>query len=356
LTDIPPTKPPPLPATRPSIRLTEDVIYQHSRPRVDRENGIVHDVKVVGLRSKNGRRYLLEALREALHLYEGCSVNLEHPEDLKKADSRRFPEKFGWLEGCYVKDDGLWAKKLCFNPHHRYAEQFCWWAEHRPSAIGLSHVADGAYSRDRDGILVEQILHVAGVDVVGTPATTSGLYESMNPDLLAQPSDATPAPAQSVDELVGEIVKAIATDPAMDKSKKKAMLAQALKLLDDPETPAPVETPVPADDDAALEESLKVHPDPNVKRLLAKYEAVRLRESLETKRADMRKLCSDARLPEGAVTGTFIECLVESKDPQALIADRRRILSTPAVKSPTSATPGNALLTLDMFLESVKGK
>lgn len=40
--------------------------------------GIIKGVKILGLVSKNGRRYRPDALKAALPLYENCQVNIDH--------------------------------------------------------------------------------------------------------------------------------------------------------------------------------------------------------------------------------------------------------------------------------------
>ena len=56
--------------------------YANSRGlsiNVDRERGIIRGVKILGTRSQNGRTYLAEAIGQAVPLYEGAKVNVNHP-------------------------------------------------------------------------------------------------------------------------------------------------------------------------------------------------------------------------------------------------------------------------------------
>ncbi len=46
--------------------------------RVDRQQGVIRGVKILGLQSRNGRVYRPEALVEAAPLYEGAKVNVNH--------------------------------------------------------------------------------------------------------------------------------------------------------------------------------------------------------------------------------------------------------------------------------------
>jgi len=47
---------------------------------IDREKGIIKGVKIIGFNSQNGRKYLPEALKDAVPMYEGIKVNIDHPE------------------------------------------------------------------------------------------------------------------------------------------------------------------------------------------------------------------------------------------------------------------------------------
>ncbi|MGD0652819.1 MAG: hypothetical protein ABSA16_00610, partial [Thermoguttaceae bacterium] len=49
------------------------------RMRVDREEGVIRGVKILGLESRNRRSYLPEALAQAARLYEDAKVNVNHP-------------------------------------------------------------------------------------------------------------------------------------------------------------------------------------------------------------------------------------------------------------------------------------
>jgi len=42
---------------------------------IDREKGIIKGVKIIGFNSQNGRKYLPEALKDAVPMYEGIKVN-----------------------------------------------------------------------------------------------------------------------------------------------------------------------------------------------------------------------------------------------------------------------------------------
>ena len=166
-----------MPGTVQTIRLTE---YVASGPglRVDREKGILFGVKVLGSRSENNREYPAATRQAAAKLYEGAKVNIDHP--TKPNEPRPLSSRYGILRNIRQQEGEGPFGDLHFNPCHPLAETILWWAENDPSAIGLSHNAEGRVRTDpktgRD--IVEEITTVHSVDLVSDPATTRGLFES----------------------------------------------------------------------------------------------------------------------------------------------------------------------------------
>ena len=144
--------------------------------RVERERGIIRGVKLLGLQSRNGRRYLPSALATAAALYEGAKVNVNHPKGNPLA-ARDYQDRLGSVRNVAVREDGLFGD-LHFNPKHALAEQLAWDAAHAPENVGFSHNVEARTSREAKGIVVEAILKVQSVDLVADPATTRGLFES----------------------------------------------------------------------------------------------------------------------------------------------------------------------------------
>lgn len=149
-----------------------------SAPRtVDREAGVIEDVKILGIKSKNGRTYSESAMQKAIGLYEGAKVNVNHREP--KSGARGYQDRLGVLEGIHYKPgEGLFAKRFRFNPKHALAEQLIWDAENAPGNVGFSHDAEGTTSRKNGTTVVEDIHAVNSVDLVADPATTAGMFES----------------------------------------------------------------------------------------------------------------------------------------------------------------------------------
>jgi hypothetical protein len=144
--------------------------------RVDRTAGVIRGVKLLGLRSKNGRRYQDQALAEAVSLYEGAKVNINHPKG-HPLSPRDYQDRLGVISGVEFRpQQGLFGD-LHFNPKHALSEQLMWDAEHASQNVGLSHNVLARTKREGDETVVEAITKVQSIDLVADPATTQGLFE-----------------------------------------------------------------------------------------------------------------------------------------------------------------------------------
>lgn len=145
--------------------------------RIDRQQSIIRGVKLLGLESRNGRRYLPAALIQAVALYEGAKVNVNHPKGHPLA-ARDYQDRLGVIRNASVRGGTGLFGDFHFNPKHAIAEQLLWDAAHAPENVGFSHNVEARTSRHDGQIVVEAILKVQSVDLVADPATTRGLYES----------------------------------------------------------------------------------------------------------------------------------------------------------------------------------
>lgn len=148
--------------------------------RVDRRQGVIRGVKILGLESRNGRTYRPEALADAVPLYEGAKVNVNHLKE-NLSGPRDYRDRIGVIRGVAARPEGLFAD-FHFNPKHALAEQLIWDAEHAPENVGFSHNVEARTGRQGDRVVVEAILRVESVDLVADPATTRGLFESQDAD------------------------------------------------------------------------------------------------------------------------------------------------------------------------------
>lgn len=156
--------------------LQEFVDSGSQRLRVDRDAGVIRGVKLLGLNSRNGRRYREGALVEAIGLYEGAKVNINHPKG-HPLSPRDYQDRLGVVRGVQFRTgDGLFGD-LHFNPRHALSEQLVWDAENAPQNVGMSHNVLARTKSVGDETVVEAITKVQSIDLVADPATTSGLYE-----------------------------------------------------------------------------------------------------------------------------------------------------------------------------------
>lgn len=149
--------------------------------KIDRAAGIIHDVKILGLESRNRRLYPESTLAEAIPLYENAKVNINHPES-HPAESRKYQDRFGLIKNVRLqRGEGLFGD-FHFNPKHALAEQLLWDAENSPENVGFSHNVEAVVGTENGRVVVEKIEAVRSVDLVADPATTVGLFEQAEPD------------------------------------------------------------------------------------------------------------------------------------------------------------------------------
>jgi hypothetical protein len=196
--------------------LQEFVSSRGLEVRVDGRRGVIRGVKLLGLESRNGRRYLPGALAAAAARYEGAKVNVNHPKGSPLA-ARDYQDRLGSIRNVRAESDGLFGD-LHFNPKHALAEQLLWDAVHAPENVGFSHNIEARTSRADGKTVVEAILKVQSVDLVADPATTHGLFEGSAAD--ASPALAIePLGAITLEDLRRarpDLVAALAADSASE--------------------------------------------------------------------------------------------------------------------------------------------
>jgi len=158
-------------------RLTESHI-DCGTYKVDRKNNRINHVKILGVESKNRRRYSERARASQAKLVEGMAVAMDHNRD-DPTRERAFVDQPCVVRNVSVESDGNYGDLHVF-PSHPSAKLLYDRAEMAPETFGLSHVAECKVGPpDRDGrIVVEDVEAVATLDLVTRPATTAGLFES----------------------------------------------------------------------------------------------------------------------------------------------------------------------------------
>lgn len=145
--------------------------------KVDKENHVLRGVKLIGLDSPSRKRkYKEDALRKAVPLYEGASINIGH---VDRTDKRHPGDVLGQTRNVkFVEGKGNFGD-VHLIPGHPMTQRMEWIAENMPNVLAMSHAAGGMGSLDAGGIeIIEEILNVVSVDVVVKGGTTKGLFES----------------------------------------------------------------------------------------------------------------------------------------------------------------------------------
>lgn len=172
----------------PSRRYANLLEYaSQKRSAVDRTRGVIAGVKILGPESRNGRTYSPAAMAQVAKLAEGISVHLNHD----KTSDPPIESKFGMLKNVRLEKDGVRGDLIC-NMSHPAWEQIAEAAEKFPKTFGLSINAGGNMSHDRSGRpIVTDVDRLNSVDLVSSPATNNGLFESEDDDMTEDDEDVT---------------------------------------------------------------------------------------------------------------------------------------------------------------------
>lgn len=208
--------------------------------KVDVEQGVIRDVRVLGPESGNGRTYPADTIAKARSLYEGVRVNVDHPPKDEPDRDTPVSSRFGWLANVHEDKGGL-TGDLYYLKSHPQSAPIIEAAQRRPQLFGLSHNADGRIRREDGKAVVEEILRVRSVDIVSDPATTRSLFESQETqamvDELAPPVDSVSVAAAG-DPIKEMLLAKIAEiydgegDPATKAKAIGAVAKEVLKVQD----------------------------------------------------------------------------------------------------------------------------
>ena len=233
---------------------------------VDREQGIVKGLKIMGMKSRRSdgtvkRVYTEEALSRAVKagLFENVVVNYTpHTQEAMKVgtkDGRPVTETLGkvvnvkFVAGEGIVGDLLYLKSVSFS------ETFCEACERMPTVWGLSPMLDGEFRMEKDIQYVTKIEYVKSVDLVRNPATTQSLVESQDEG------------EKSVCESCSK-ARAILEDSDSDDTSKLTKLKEVYPMAEgvsNPLSPAKDSMNAPAPKDAmkaSMEESTQKQPAP----------------------------------------------------------------------------------------------
>jgi hypothetical protein len=120
------------------------------------------------------------ARQRALSLYEGREVYIDHPPRSNPKAERSTRDLLGVLRNAVCEPDGNYAD-LHYLTDTSDGKRIANMAEKMPLNFGCSHNADGSGAIKGRRYVIESIDAVRSVDIVTRPATTKGLYESVEP-------------------------------------------------------------------------------------------------------------------------------------------------------------------------------
>lgn len=172
--------------TQAPVRLREQVPgFAGGGPaiEVDTEGGVIRNVALLGLQSRNDRSYLKEAVQRADkdRLFEGRQVYVDHIEEGKDGEVRTFRHLIGvtantrWDESTEME-----RGDLHISTKDDHGAKFLEFAS-RPElqkTIGMSQDAVGRVEEQSGREVVTELGEIISVDVVTRPATTNSLKES----------------------------------------------------------------------------------------------------------------------------------------------------------------------------------
>ncbi len=311
--------------TKPKTQSTTEVIREFTDSRgitlaVDREQGVIRGVKLLGRSSVNGRTYLKEAVARAVGLYEGARVNVDHPSG-RPDGPRSYSDRIGVIRNVTVEQgDGGLRGDLHANPKHRLFEQLAWDAEHAPESVGLSHNIQAKTRREPDGnIVVEEITRVQSVDLVADPATTRGLFEQTGDQVITKKEnevEVNDITLAFMEQERPELLRQIKTDMLTEHANSEEAKATATTLKE-----------------------LTEANEAKIKTLTEEVDRYKVAEKLQEQRDKIDKVLVEAKLPETLITNVFRQTLLEAKDDaavKALIEDRAAMAKQMKATKPRS--------------------
>lgn len=219
------------------FRISESAVISATKSKVDRTNGIIRNVKILGPVSKNGRRYTSDCIEKAAPLYEGVRVFVNHPNNAERDRSaiidRPIGDRWGFIESPAAKKQsgqtGLFGN-LRFNPKHALTETLLWSIDNEPQSVCLSHIADGKWMMEGNERVVTEIEKVWSVDLVDRGATTNSLFESLDdPDERKLVMDLSKLTVDELKKERPELFESIGRDAI---EKYKSGRADRLKIID----------------------------------------------------------------------------------------------------------------------------
>lgn len=306
-------------------KILEFAMTEPRKAKVDREKGTISDVHFCGLESLNGYDYLPDGLKKAVAegKYNGVQIWDLHPsrDEIAKGEIRRgMGDHVGVsFESSFDEKTGVWGS-LHVNKETELGRSLLWNAENNPRGFGLSHealVSEPEKVEGRDRLCVKDVDVVECMVTCPDPATTRGLFESVNRNKgdAVLKSDSEPA-------------KKGAEGIKMDAAEIKKLIDESLKTQKD-----------------SILESLKEQrkedeKDATIKRLESELQAAKEGQAEAAFNNDMAKLTVDHSLSSKEVE--FLKPTLKSMegfDQREAHVKRYRELNPASGKARSGRTP-----------------
>ena len=145
---------------------------------------VIQNVKLLGHISKNKRTYSEQAMNDAVRLYENVGVYFDHPtkrELRERGGARSVRDLAGKIRSPRRRGNEVRGDVQLLDVGESGSTLIKALAEQMPDMVGFSHRAAGKLTKGKDGgnDVVESLSHVFAQELVTDPATTTGLFESL---------------------------------------------------------------------------------------------------------------------------------------------------------------------------------
>lgn len=342
--------------------------------RIDKDAGIIYGVRVIGTQSRNRREYPADVLKANQGKYEESRVYIDHKRD---KGERSIRDKWGQLREIRVGKEGGLEADLHYNRAHPMTPQLIEDAERFPKSFGLSHTASGEEEKRGGRNVVTSIEEVFSVDLVSTPATTNGLFESENDmgttvgklleqhakkvkfaaalleglklfkeegedgamDPMAAPMDAPAdgmSPEDQVDAAFKAAVMAVLDDETLDAAGRMAKIKAILQAQEKAETALSGEAPGSGSDGSTSGPG-GGEEEPPMSEALRSLQAQVATLTEENQRHKTREACTKL-LSESDRTVTDVRLAALARTPEA---DRKALIESWPKDAKAAATAGN---------------
>lgn len=240
----------------------------------------VLNVSLLGEVSKNGYTYAINAMREAVPLYEDIQAFINHPSKVDIAQGRRdVRDLAGKFQGVRFDEANKRVKGDFIGLPNENGKLFVDIAENMPKIAGTSQNASGRFAVVDGKKVVESITKVFSVDLVANPATNDGMFESENFDDKEHDMDYAKITLEELRRLRPDLVNTITEEGSAEGVKSRD--DEVKKLADEK--------------DKAVQET----------------DTLKVEKALIEKSATVDKMLDESKLPKEAKTDIFKEQLMK---------------------------------------------